>query len=111
MKKRHLVIKSHKPSFEYHLELTKGDLLNFERKPTDVAGWIWCTTMGGKSCWIPESWVKMKGKQCEIIQDYSSKELAAEVGEIIELKFIESGWAWIKNGKKEFGWIPIDCIT
>jgi len=111
MKKKHLVIKSHQPSFDYHLELAKGELLKYERKTTDVTGWICCTTTGGKSCWIPENWVKIKADQCEIMQDYNSKELQVEMGEIIELEFIESGWAWIRNTRKESGWIPIECIT
>jgi len=107
---KHLVIKSHKPSFEYHLEIEKGDILRFERKPTATPGWIWCTTTEGKSCWVPQAWVKMKDKQCEIMQNYNSKELAIEIGEIIELAFIESGWAWVSNSINESGWIPIDCI-
>ena len=110
MKKKHLVIKSHQPSFDYYLSLKKGEILTYERKPTESTGWIWGITTGGKSCWVPEAWVKIKGKQCEIMQNYSSKELTIEIGEIIEMDFIESGWVWIKNSNDEMGWIPEDCL-
>ena len=110
MKKKHLVIKSHQPSFDYYLSLKKGEILTYERKPTESTGWIWGTTTGGKSCWVPEAWVELMGKQCKLRRDYNSKELAVNKGDTVQAKLIESGWAWIVNSNDEMGWIPEDCL-
>lgn len=110
MKKKERVIKSHKPFFEYHMELTKGELLKFERKKTEVAGWIWCTTTGGKSCWIPEAWVEIEGEKARLQRDYSSKELAVKKDDTVLVELSESGWILIATYNEEIGWIPEECI-
>jgi uncharacterized protein YgiM (DUF1202 family) len=45
-----------------------------------------------------------------MIRDYISKELVTNVGEEVDVVEIESGWAWVTNGKGEKGWIPIECL-
>jgi hypothetical protein len=110
VKMKHLVIKSHQPSFDYYLELQKGELLTFERKQTDTAGWIWCTTTENRSCWIPEAWVKISGKQCEVLRNYCSRELAVNKGDVIWVEYVEALWVWSRNMDGESGWVPLVCI-
>jgi hypothetical protein len=88
------------------VEWKKGKLLNFERKPTETPGWIWCTNTDDKSCWIPEAWLEIRGKQCRLQRDYSPKELDVEEGDIVQVKLMDIGWVMIVTGDNKTGWIP-----
>jgi hypothetical protein len=104
------IIKSHEPSFDYQVWIESGELLSYERKESDSAGWIWCKTSQGESCWIPENWVEIDGNHCVMHRDYNSRELTVTPGEIVQVDFVESGWAWITTAKNESGWIPETCL-
>lgn len=103
-------IESYDPGEIETLVVRKGAKLNYERKPTSWAGWIWCTAANGKSAWVPESWVELAGEHCLFSRDYNSRELSIEKGDALELEFEVSGWAWVRNAEGECGWIPADRI-
>ena len=50
------------------------------------------------------------GDRCRMIRDYLSKELDLEVGHIVELLEMESGWAWILDCRNDVGWMPMECL-
>lgn len=105
-----VVNKAHVPSFDYQVQLGRGEILQCKAKKTDSAGWIWCTNSCGESCWIPEQWVEIQGTRGVLQREYNSKELAVSEGDIIQVHFIESAWAWVTKDKKETGWIPEACL-
>ena len=44
-------------------------------------------------------------------EDYSSKELALAVGDIVRGSKVLSGWVWAERvGTGEMGWVPIDSL-
>ena len=92
------------------LVFKKDERLRFERKHTEWPGWIWCTTDGGESAWVPESWVEIKGGFCVLSQDYNSRELTVRPGDELNVIYKESGWVWVRNNEGEAGWIPADRI-
>jgi hypothetical protein len=104
---RYRVIKPHRSSYSEILKVRVGDILAFERRPSEWPGWIWCTAPDSKSGWVPESWVVIDGDKCRLLRKYSTAELTVEDGDIVEGDLIESGWAWVKNQLGESGWVPM----
>ena len=107
---RYLTTKPRIASYPDALIAAKGSRLSFERKPTEWAGWLWCTDLSGKFGWVPESWVDINGDQCTLIRYYSTAELTVGVGDIVDGDITESGWAWVKNQNDKQGWVPLDCL-
>jgi len=107
---RYRVIKPHKASYSETLTARAGDMLAFERRPTEWPGWIWCISPDGKTGWVPESWVVIEGGTCRLLRDYSTAELSADIGETVEGDLIESGWVWVRNQDGEHGWVPLECL-
>jgi hypothetical protein len=45
-----------------------------------------------------------------MIRDYVSREIAIQVGDVLEVIEIVSEWAWASNKEGGFGWIPLECL-
>jgi len=107
----HGIIKPHRPSFHYHVILQAGEIVKYERRINDPAGWIWCTPARKNPCWVPEAWLEIHRRHAVLLKPYNSLELKVERGEEIEIEFEQSGWAWVTNSEKVSGWIPLECIN
>lgn len=107
---QHRVIKPHKPSSRDILTVRRGDVLRFERRPSEWPGWLYCTNADGKSGWAPESWVIISGDTCRFERDYDSTELLVEAGDMVTIELEEAGWAWVRKLNGEHGWVPRDCL-
>jgi hypothetical protein len=92
------------------LRLKAGDLLRFERRPTEWEGWIWCIDREGIEGWVPEKWVSVEGDSCAALREYESVELGVSRGEVLTVLETESGWAWAVNSRNESGWVPLRCL-
>ncbi len=108
---KHRVTASYESAYSEALAVGKGERLRFERRPTEWPGWIWCTTEGGRSAWVPESWVTIDGDVCTMSRDYDSRELTVRPDDPVEVLFEESGWARVRNAEGAEGWIPADRIS
>jgi len=104
------VIKSHQPESKIHIELKNGDCVTVERRKTQWAGWLWCTTEDGRTGWVPESWVDVSGSQGIMKQDYNSYELTIEPGDFLQGILIESEWLLAKTSDDTTGWVPLECL-
>ena len=104
------VVSSYRSEYADALVAQKGELLAFDRRPSEWPGWIWCTAASGKAAWVPESWMELSGDSCVLSRDYDSRELSVREGEALEVEFEESGWAWVRNSAGDCGWIPADRI-
>jgi hypothetical protein len=103
-------IKSHHPEASDVLQVKAGEVLKFERRPTEFPGWIWCTNAQAVQAWVPSNWVSIMGDECHMRRHYVSKELPLCVGEIVNVLEVESGWAWVLNIDSEAGWVPMECL-
>lgn len=110
MKTRFRVKKPHGPESGDVLSVKQGARLEFERRPAEWEGWIWCTSPGGASAWVPESWVTVEGRSCVMLKDYVSRELTLEAGQEVTGEFTENGWVWVRNGDGDEGWVPLECL-
>jgi hypothetical protein len=103
-------VKDHTPESSEPLCAAEGDLLRFERRPTEWEGWLWCTDRKGLKGWVPEHWVAIEGDSCRMTRDYTSLELPVSRGEVLVVRETESGWAWAVGPEGRQGWVPLRCL-
>jgi len=106
----HWVKRPHQPDSPETLVASRGEELKYERRPTEWAGWLWCTNAEGRSAWVPEAWVEQEGDRCRLRRDYDSTELSISEGDVLEVELTESGWAWGHDSSGRRGWVPLDAI-
>jgi hypothetical protein len=107
---KYVAVRNHNPEATSVLHVFNGDELNYERRKTIYPGWIWCTDRNGVQAWVPEAFVTIEGNRCYMMRDYISREMVIEVGDIVDVTEIESGWAWVSNKEGENGWTPMECL-
>ena len=107
---RWLAIEDHTPDASQPLRAAAGEVLGFERRPTEWDGWLWCANSKGYRAWVPEAWVSIDGTVCKMRRDYTSLELDVCKGEVLVVEETESGWAWVENSAGRKGWVPLGCL-
>jgi uncharacterized protein YgiM (DUF1202 family) len=111
MKKKYgRIIKDYKSPFPDPLILKKGEKLHIEDKECEWSGWIWSITEDGNSGWIPNSYLKIKEQNAELLKDYNATELNATKGECYLIEDEESGWVWVSSDNGKYGWIPLENV-
>jgi hypothetical protein len=108
---RYRVVKSCESPYTEPLTLPKGERLRWEPRECESPGWIWCTTDGGESRWVPENLVEKEGEYCVLQRPYTATELSVEEGETVTVEFVESGWAWATNESGQSGWVALDHLA
>jgi len=88
----------------------KGDRLTIGKKDSPWPGWLWCTTTGGESRWLPKSYLEIKGEIGTVLYDYSAVELTVRVGEQLTIIKEAEGWYWCTNSRDLTGWVPGECV-
>jgi hypothetical protein len=111
MSEKYRVVKSYESPFTEPLALPKGERLRWEPRECEWPGWIWCTTEGGESRWVPENWVQKEGEQCVLQRPYTATELSVEESETVTVLLMESGWGWVTNESGQSGWVPLECLA
>ncbi len=105
-----LVVKPHQSEFPVPLIIGKGEVLATSPRKTVWPGWIWCTTAEGKSGWVPEQYLILKGDKAEARRDYDATELNVLAGEKLEIFYEAAEWAWCASSKGDKGWVPLENI-
>jgi hypothetical protein len=111
MKQSFCVVKPYQTPFSDPLIAQKGERLSFERRESKWEGWIWCTSISGRSGWVPESWVQIQDSFCILKRDYAAVELSVGIGETITAELSESGWVWASREDGESGWVPLSHLA
>ena len=105
------VIADYQTPFADPIQASAGDEVVVDPdKYTNIAGWVWCTNMSGKSGWVPKSYVEYSGKVGKMLCDYNAIELTVHVGEILTVHKAESDFYWVTNQEGRQGWVPIAHI-
>ena len=92
--------------------LVAGEVLTASDRTSEWPGWVWCTQAGGKSGWVPASFLDRKGSACTARRDYDATELTVRAGETLTTHQAEAGWLWCTNEQGQSGWVPaehLDC--
>ncbi len=109
MFKAFLVTEDYRAEYPDPIKISKGDSVvigeKYEGNP-DWNGWVWCINKAGSKGWVPENILIIEGNSGTAAEDYDAAELGAVKGEILECNKLTGGWAFCRNGKNEWGWIP-----
>ncbi|MBA3387926.1 MAG: SH3 domain-containing protein [Rubrobacteraceae bacterium] len=76
----------------------------------DNAAWAWCIGPSGKGGWMPCVYFEGDGERGTALRDYDAAELSVEAGEDPTVHHEESGWAWARDSRGRFGWVPLECV-
>ena len=89
-----------------------GEVMRWESRPTEWAGWLWCADAKGVTGWVPEAYVeKIDGSVCRGLRQYEATELTVGAGDELDVKFAESGWVWCETADGRKGWVPESHVT
>ena len=111
MSERYRVVMSYESPYTEPLTLRKGERLRWEPRECEWPGWMWCTTEGGETRWVPESWVENEGENCVLLRDYTATELSVEEGGTVTVLLMESGWGWATKESDQSGWVPLEYLA
>lgn len=107
------VIKAHTRSYDDPLRVRKGDLVQITKRDlwNDRFPWVWGIADDGREGWIPEAYVEQEGEQGSLVRDYNAIELTVALGDNLTIIDDTSGWYWVQNSRREFGWVPVECVA
>lgn len=107
-----VVIKAYEKPYENPIAVRAGEAVtpDFD-KPTDIAGWVWCTAADGRSGWTPRNWLTRSKDAWRVSRDFDAVELTVSPGERLEIAFEESGFVWVTKSNGEAGWIPVENVS
>ncbi len=118
MKKKRLLsmgkgkVKSrYRSAYPEPLKLKAGEKVKLGKKVSEWSGWVWCEDKNGKTGWVPESYLQIKGNSGKLFFDYDATELTVKRGEELRILKEQSSWLWCQNRKGECGWVPRDKIS
>jgi len=86
-----------------------GQEVHTGKRTEEWPGWVWCTTAGGWSAWVPESYLEIHGETARFTRDYMAREFTVKVGEELTVVEKPGGWLFCTNSRGERGWIPAHC--
>ena len=92
------------------LKLKPGEKVKLGKGISEWSGWAWCEDKNGKTGWVPESYLQIKGNSGKLLFDYDATELTVKKGEELKILKEQSGWLWCENRKGDYGWVPKDKV-
>ncbi len=104
------VVSPYTAAYVNTLTAGSGDWLDFERRSSEWAGWLWCRAEDGQTGWVPEAWVLIEGERCRMLRDYSGREISVSPGDELIAHQVLSGWAWVEDAKGVTGWVPLNHL-
>jgi hypothetical protein len=109
---RYVVRHAYRCAYPDPLALERGDILRWERRESQWAGWVWCTDAGGRGGWVPEAWLRLEPEgTATALRGYVAVELSVLAGDTVDVAFTESGWAWATDGTGHSGWLPLANLS
>jgi len=110
-KKRGVVVSSRASDYPDPLRLRAGDKVAIGEKKSPWPGWTWITASGGKSGWIPETFIRRSASVGTVLRDYDATELDVQKGEELVIHEEAAGWYWCLNKAGRRGWVPIENVA
>ena len=112
--KRYRVIKSYTDDPGDPIELKANeevDVLERSDPDGDWPNWVLCRR-GEMTGWVPEQVLRSESQKTICTEDYTAREHALEVGEILESGKELNGWIWSRKEGNEntFAWAPLNHL-
>lgn len=105
--RRARVIAAHRAPDRPAIRIAPGDTVTLGDRDLDWPHFVWATLASGLGGWIPASMFDAERGSATAIDDYDTRELEAEPGEILTLHHETAGWWWAENVLGRTGWIPV----
>lgn len=112
-----LTVRSARIIREYRIQYTDplcveaGENVSVGREDNEFPGWKWCKELGGGEGWVPvELLSDATATVTTVLCDYSSRELAVQLGEEVTVEDARHEWLLVRNSRGERGWIPASHV-
>ena len=101
------IIREYRIQYRDPLCVVAGENVTVGREDDEFPGWKWCTASSGCEGWVPvELLADAAAKETAVLRDYSSRELAVQLGEEVTVEDARHEWLLVRNIRGELGWIP-----
>jgi hypothetical protein len=110
--KTYRVIQEHTSEYPEPITFTKGAPLSVGQRYEGLEGWddwFFCETPGQKGGWVPAQIIEIiNGATGRARDDYTARELNAQLGDLLLGTRTLNGWVWCENpNSSESGWVPL----
>jgi Variant SH3 domain len=96
------------------LIVRKGDVLTVEDDLSEEwPAFVPVTNKAGERGWVPERYLRRRGRRAITTQDYDTTTLNPATGDVLTVleEDTESGWVWCRSGEGKVGWFAIDHLA
>lgn len=104
--KRARVIATHRAPDRPAIRVSAGDAVTLGDRDIDWPHFVWATLAGGLGGWMPAAMFDAERGHATARDDYDTRELDAEAGEVLVLHHAMADWWWAENVLGTTGWIP-----
>lgn len=108
--KRARVIATHRAPDRPAIRVASGDTVMLGERDIDWPHFVWATLASGLGGWIPAALFDSERGAATAREDYDTRELDAEAGEMLTLHHEMAEWWWAENALGRTGWIPARTI-
>jgi hypothetical protein len=81
------------------------------RHSADYPDFVWATAADNRCGWIPKTFLQQDGDFGRLVRDYTAREVAVAMGEVVEILEEIGGWLWIATHDGREGWIPAKSVS
>lgn len=106
-----VVVSDYTTPYNDPIVLRKGEPVTTGKTDDEWPGWIWCTSVDGKSGWVPVAVLERDGDNTRAARDYNARELNVRVGDKLSILDEESGWYWCRTQAGDLGWVPVKNVA
>lgn len=107
-----LVIESWDPAPRRPLTLKPGDRLTVGDRDTEWTAYLWCISSDGTGGWVPQDYLVIADDgTATATADYSTVELAVNVGDVVAGYQSAGNWTWCVSEDGRAGWVPNRALS
>ncbi|MCY7313466.1 MAG: SH3 domain-containing protein [Pseudoxanthomonas sp.] len=104
------VIAAHRVPDRPAIRVSAGDAVTLGERDGEWPQLVWATLSQGLGGGIPAVLFDGQGGTATALEDYDTRELAADPDEIRVLHREQAGWRWAQNAAGHSGWIPARAV-
>ncbi|MET0289358.1 MAG: SH3 domain-containing protein [Pseudoxanthomonas sp.] len=108
------MIVDHRAPDREPIRVSRGDAVTLGERDTDWPDFIWTTLAQGLGGWMPMNVFELDthetGSMATAREDYDTRELEVDAGQLITVEREHAGWWWAYDLHGRSGWIPARSI-
>lgn len=100
------VTAAHRSPARPAIRVNSGDQVTLGERDTEWPAFTWVTLANGLGGWMPATIFTVAGERATALQDYDTRELDVDEGEVVVLHREMANWWWAENAAGDTGWVP-----